>query len=125
MARPIMYTGYYAKTKKYEEAGLKPVAVSGKVPPFFKGDRIKEFAPRFETFSRWKNKEITNEEYETEYRDYLNTLNKDSICKYLGNNIILICYEKSGDFCHRHTLARWLMDNFCVEVIEWREADGK
>ena len=29
----MIYTGYYAKLK-YEEAGLIPVAISGKVPDF-------------------------------------------------------------------------------------------
>lgn len=25
-----------------------------------------------------------------------------------GKDIALICYEKSGSFCHRHVVARWL-----------------
>ena len=26
-------------------------------------------------------------------------------------DIALVCYEKPGDFCHRHLVAKWLTDN--------------
>jgi len=31
-------------------------------------------------------------------------------------DIILCCYEKPGEFCHRHVLANWLADK--IEVKE-------
>jgi len=33
-------------------------------------------------------------------------------------NVALVCYEKPGDFCHRHRVAKWFIDNG-VECIEW------
>lgn len=36
-------------------------------------------------------------------------------------NIALICYEKSGDFCHRHIVADWLKASG-IEVNEWVES---
>ena len=36
------------------------------------------------------------------------------------DNIILLCYEKSGDFCHRHILADWLEENFGYKVKEYQ-----
>ena len=33
-------------------------------------------------------------------------------------DIALVCYEKPGDFCHRHLVAQWLRDaGYSVE--EW------
>jgi len=26
----------------------------------------------------------------------------------IGDNVVLCCYEKPGDFCHRHILIKWL-----------------
>lgn len=26
-------------------------------------------------------------------------------------NIVLLCYEKPTDFCHRHLVAQWLIEN--------------
>lgn len=120
----MIYTGYYANIKKYEEAGLIPVAISGKVPDFYDGLTYKEFAPRWNTFKKWKNGEISNAEYVEEYKKYLNTLDKEDIKMDFDspnkcNNMILLCYEKSGDFCHRHVLADWLEENFGYEVKEY------
>ena len=64
----MIYTGYYANVKKYEEAGLVPVAISGVVPKFFDGFTYKEFAPRKEMFQKWKNGEIDNFEYTEMYK---------------------------------------------------------
>ena len=33
----MIYTGYFAKTKKYTEAGLTPASIAGKSPDFFNG----------------------------------------------------------------------------------------
>lgn len=120
----MIYTGYYAKLNSYKNLGLEPIAISGKVPDFYEGFCYPDFAPRYKMFQRWKNKEITNEGYVEEYRAHLNTLNKDEIDfdfkEYTveGNNIILLCYEKSGEFCHRHVLADWLEENFGWRIEE-------
>lgn len=120
----MIYTGYYANLKKYEEAGLVPVAISGVVPKFFDGLTYKEFAPRKEMFQKWKNGEIDNFQYTQEYKAYLNTLDKEEIKEdfdspHSCSNMILLCYEKSGDFCHRHALADWLEENFGYRVEEY------
>ena len=59
-----------------------------------------------------------------EYKKYLNTLDKEEIrddfdSPHNCNNTILLCYEKSGDFCHRHVLADWLEENFEYKVEEY------
>ena len=121
----MIYTGYYAKVKKYKENGLEPVAISGKVPDFFEGTTYPDFAPRYEMFQRWKNNEITNEGYTKEYRAYLDTLNKEEVefdfapYNTEDNNCVLLCYEKPEDFCHRHVLADWLEEKFGWKIKEF------
>lgn len=121
----MIYTGYYAKLKKYEEAGLVLVAISSVIPKFFDGLTYEEFAPRKEMFQKWKNGEIDNFEYAIMYKDYLDSLDKEEIREdfdspHKCDNMILLCYEKSGDFCHRHVLADWLEDNFGYKVEEYK-----
>ena len=36
------------------------------------------------------------------------------------HDCVLLCYEKPGDFCHRHILANWLEENFGFKVEEFR-----
>lgn len=122
----MIYTGYYAKLKEYENAGLTPIAVSGVIPKFYTDRyRYMDFAPRYSFFKAWKDKVISDSEYTKMYEDYLNTLNKEEIefdfkeYNTKEHNCILICYEKIGDFCHRHILANWLNKNFGYEVKEY------
>lgn len=123
----MIYTGYYAKLKVYKEAGLTPIAVSGKRPDFYEGLYYPDFAPRFEVFQQWKKGEITNEQYMQKYRFHLDTLDNNELKKDFqlynveGNDCVLLCYEKTGDFCHRHVLADWLEENFGFRVEEYGE----
>ena len=121
----MIYTGYYAKIKKYKEFGIEPIAISGKVPDFYNGLTYPDFAPRYSAFQMWKDEEITNEKYIELYRTHLDTVIKGIIRTDFepyskeGKDCVLLCYEKSGDFCHRHILADWLRENFGFEVREF------
>lgn len=121
----MIYTGYYAKLKKYKEDGLYPIAISGKIPDFYGGAYWDDFAPRYEDFLEWKSGQTSDIQYTKKYRNWLNSLNKQEIkdvLKELENedrDIIFLCYEKPGDFCHRHILADWLEENMGVRVDEY------
>ena len=57
------------------------------------------------------------------HEQVLNTLNPDTVVKELeclaeSDNIILVCYEKPRDFCHRHLVSDWLNKNG-YKVMEW------
>ena len=46
----------------------------------------------------------------------LNALSAEQVINELKTmspteDIALVCYEKPGDFCHRHLVAKWLTDN--------------
>lgn len=113
-----MYTGYFAKLKKYQEAGLVPVSIAGKAPSWYKGLEYKKLAPKWEFFNEWKNgsHKGDNDYYIQEFNDkILKNLSITTVIHDLmeltnaePNNIILLCYEKPEDFCHRHLVADWI-----------------
>lgn len=119
----MIYTGYYAKLKKYEEKGLLPISIAGKAPQFYTGVQYKKFAPSWDIFSKWKSGEISNGQYTERFKkEVLGKLDKAQIKSYLNsfeNDIILLCYEKSGDFCHRHIVAKWIEDELGLKVQEY------
>lgn len=119
-----IYTGYYAKIKKYTEAGLVPVSIAGRAPAFYNGIQFKKLAPTFEIFNAWKTGEINDFEYTSKFRkEVLGNLDKLYIKEALaafGEEIILLCYEKSGDFCHRHIVADWIEEALGVPVEEFQ-----
>ena len=36
----------------------------------------------------------------------------------MGDNAVMLCYEKPGDFCHRHLIADWITKNTGITVEE-------
>ena len=67
----MIYTGYFAKVKQYENAGLTTVSISGKAPDFYKGPEYKGLAPRWQMFSDWKKGKIDNFGYTKLFNQYL------------------------------------------------------
>ena len=112
-----MYTGYYAQLKKYLADGLYPVSIAGKCPDWYHGAEYKKLAPKWEFFSEWKNgsHKGDNKYYIKNFKELvLDKLDPAQVIKELEeitgvskDKIILLCYEKPDDFCHRHLVADW------------------
>lgn len=113
-----MYTGYFAKLKKYQEAGLVPVSIALKSPDWYHGFEYKKLAPNWDILSAWKSGEHEGDVdyYTKHFEEALDTLRPEDVIielKQFGllQDIILLCYEKPDDFCHRHLVANWLNKN--------------
>ena len=119
-----IYTSYFAKVKQLQESGFNNlVCVAGYAPKFFYDISNARFypdlAPRRTWFWEWKNKHLTNDWYIERYNEtVLSKLNPEKVVEDLGDNAVMICYEKPGDFCHRHIIADWLHKNTGIEVKE-------
>ena len=114
-----MYTGYYSQLKKYLADGLYPVSIAGKCPDLYHGAEYKKLAPKWVFFSEWKNgshkgdNDYYIKHFNEEVLDKLRAEDVINDLKQFGllQNIILLCYEKPTDFCHRHLVADWLNKN--------------
>ena len=120
-----LFTGYFAQIRKYINTGLVCISISGKAPSFYTGLEYKKLAPKYSFFIKYKNREIGEEEYTSEYyRLVLNNLDPQKVIEDINNltnfanYIVLLCYEKPGDFCHRHIAAKWLSENTNFKVEE-------
>lgn len=108
-----MNTSYFAKYK-----GENAVSIAGKAPDWYKGREYKKLAPKYWFFKAYKDGDITEEEYTLcYYKEILGFLNPETVYKELGENAVLLCWEKSG-FCHRHIVARWLEKELGIEIKE-------
>lgn len=113
----MIYTGYFAKTKKYMEAGLVPISIAGKAPVFYEGIQYKKLAPSFNLVYSYKSGEITSEEYIPLY--YKEVLNRYTVLEIQsdlsslseGKDVVLLCYETPKDFCHRQVVSEWFRQN--------------
>ena len=120
-----IYTSYFANLKKISKE-LIPIAICGKSPEWYKGIEYKKLAPKYDFFMEWKQSSAPNknEIYTKQFgKQVLDKLSIENVLKDLseksnGKDVVLLCYEKPSDFCHRHLVCEWLNDNG-VECSEY------
>lgn len=118
-----MLTSYFAMMRHFPD-NLTPIAICAKVPAWYEGKVYKKVAPSFDILMAYK-KTRDEETYTKAYNQFLKTLDADQVVKDLmalsdGKEVVLLCYEKSSDFCHRHLLAKWLKDHG-YNCEEWKK----
>ena len=111
-----IYTGYFAKIKSYREKGLITISIA-RFNKYYSGASLKLLAPTSEMIREPENT------YIPKYNDILSKLSKKGIYDEIkrlsnGNDAILLCYEKPGDFCHRNLAAKWLSE-IAGEITEY------
>lgn len=125
MVFEMMYTSYFAQLKNLP-ADVVPVAICGKSPEWYTGLQYKKVAPKYGFFMEWKRNH-DNDDYVKHFNEeVLADLDPQEvykeICQLAGSsNIVLLCYEKSGDFCHRHLVAKWFQEHG-IPCEEWQKA---
>lgn len=128
-----MKTSYYAKfsrLSKEEKSRYIPVLISTSLPKWFL-DReeyymeYKLLAPSSDNVFKLKNNKMSQEDFINAYTDKLKGLDLEQILEDLydyegimDTEIVLLCYEKSTDFCHRHILREHLNENFNTNITE-------
>lgn len=109
-----MNTSYFAKYK-----GENAVSIAGKCPDWFKGRQYKKLAPKYDWWKKWRNESLSEEWYKEQYyKTILDKLDTRQVYEELGENAVLLCWEKSGKFCHRHLVAEWFQKELGIEVNE-------
>lgn len=108
-----IYTSYFAKYKELPE-DLTAVSIC-RFTPWWVGDMSSytKLAPTTNLLLGYKHGRVTKEEYIEEYKR--ETLYRVPVPKILEEltallqeghtGIVLFCYEKPHDFCHRHIVA--------------------
>lgn len=123
-----MFTSYFAKTKKLLDSGhTNLVAISGYIPEFYSkqmetDNRLswcKCLAPKKSWFFQWKNGEFDNEKYVELYKEtVLEKIDIEELIKKIGEDAVLLCYEKPEDFCHRHIAADYIEKKTGISIKE-------
>lgn len=108
----MIYTSYFGNWRKWTNKAI-PISIARSTPVGFKGTCYKKLAPSSELLKDWQNHKINEEEYTRRFYAELSKLDKNEIIQELtelapGYDIVLLCYEKKNDFCHRHLVAAWL-----------------
>lgn len=109
-----MKTSYFSKSGHLE----KVVSIARGVPIGWKGRQYLNLAPPWELINQYKtdkNESLYNNHYK---HLVLDKLNPEKVYNELGDDAILLCWEKSNTFCHRYIVAEWFYKNLQIEVEE-------
>ena len=99
------------------------VAISVSVPKGYSNRRCKKLAPPYFMVKKSKSGEMTDEEFERLFKEHvLDKLDANEILAEIGDDAILLCWEKPRQFCHRTLVAEWLSEELGIEVKE-RESE--
>lgn len=137
----MIYTTYFANLKNLDHETCCPIAICGKSPDGYKGLEYKKLAPKWWFFKEWKENHDDDFYIENFNKEVLGVTSPQRVMMDIRNliafvygldsvsfgdrwwekvpyDIYLVCYEKPGDFCHRHLVADW----FTANGIEVKEA---
>ena len=112
----MIYTSYFAKVNKLPE-NARCISICLSPPKGYNGLEYKALAPTWDILKKYKMN-MDQDEYAAAFRAMLSRLNPREVLKdfysmlnYEDRDMILLCYEKPPDFCHRHLVAEWFTNN--------------
>ena len=114
-------TSYYGNLRKLKAANIVPISIALWTPKWYTGLTCKDVAPK----AYMLNDDLTQEQYTEMYkRNVLSQHYPSSIVEKIrrlsqGKDCALLCYEKPGEFCHRHILADWLNKELNAGIEEY------
>lgn len=107
-----MYTSYFAKYK-----GNQGINIAMKSPNWFTGYSYPQLFPKRSFLFQYFNDKDENAYTKAYYDQVLLKLYPNQVYNDLQNKVLL-CYEKSGSFCHRRLVADWIFNTIGIEVKE-------
>lgn len=121
------FTSYFGNSRKLKEAGVNMICVAIGKPRFIAGiPQMLNVCPTRYMVSG----PCSREEYLKLYDRILASQDANQVVKQIemlsgGKDVALCCYEKPGDFCHRHILAKWITENTGIEITEFGVVEKK
>lgn len=121
-----IYTSYYAKAARMQ--GLK-IGISLSLPKDVNvNGQVKWLAPSWDVLKEYKYGAGTmaakQERYTESFMKQLESIPKAQLDAFVAKlkeqkgNVFLLCYERTGAFCHRHIVAKWLNDMYGLDITE-------
>lgn len=115
----MIYTSYFSNHRNFGD--LTPISIARFSPKWFEGECIydtqfKNIVPNRQLLNDFKHNNLSEVEYAQRYVKLIIDVN----FKLLYNSYqdyVFLCYEKKGDFCHRHVL-RFIMNRFGFKMEE-------
>ena len=121
---PSILTSYFAAVPQladqYPNHAL--VSIARRKPDWLELPTWFQLAPSRNLLWSYKNGDVTEEQFTETYLLRLGMMNAKATVGALvdcyGPRLVLLCWERPYEFCHRKLAARWLLAEGGVEVLE-------
>lgn len=121
----VCYTSYFGMLCKLP-SNVVPVCITRHKPRWYDGLCCQSLRPSQLILDAYRINQITQDEYKHMYTQQVllrlcpaRIMNKLQRLVGSGCTPALMCYEKSGQFCHRHIVSDWLTA-YGLPCIEWQ-----
>jgi len=108
-------TSYFAKYHEADGVSIALKSVSG-----FRGRVYPDLYPTWDLLNEYKKTGDEKKYIKQYHEDVLSKLDPQKVYNDL-KDCVLLCWEKSGKFCHRRIVAKWIEKNIGVEVPEFEQ----
>lgn len=117
-----MNTSYYFSSR-ISKPGMNLVAVSNSYPLYLSclkdARHYRKLCPGWSLVKDYKKKVISRQNYIEIYQeDILDKLDPEKTYQDLGEDAVILCWEKPKAFCHRRLIADWFYDRLQIKVNE-------
>ena len=120
----MIYTSYFANLKNIPE-NITPIAICRFPPKSWYGTRAYTLIPTLKALKDYQNTG-DEETFRKRYFEGIDGLDAKLLANILAqmnpnsdtHDVVLVCYEGPGKFCHRHLVAEWFNANG-IECKEW------
>lgn len=118
-------TGYFGQLKKYISMGYTPLGIVQFKPKWYMYKNLRKYAPPLELFNDYKTGRIGIERFKLEYDLYLDSVGlfyfQETLAKFEKDGVdkvVLLCFEKSDECCHRRVLAKRIKSDLGIDCSE-------
>jgi uncharacterized protein YeaO (DUF488 family) len=119
-----IYTSYFANYRKFPKdcIAFSLARILKWESPM---EKLIQFAPSNDLFNAYKSGMLSEEDFKEVYLNQLNDLSEDELDEIVSKiiespseDVLLLCYEKKGDFCHRHILREFINNKYNLKIKE-------
>ena len=87
-------------------------------PLGFKFNQYLQLAPKRWFLEKYKKDNDCQFFIDHYYNEVLDNLNPEQVYEDIGPSGVMVCWEGSDKFCHRHIVAEWLENQLGIKVKE-------
>lgn len=122
-----VYTSYYGSRELPEDAVRVQISVS-KPRGFAVDESILDLSPDSSTLWAYKDRRINDAEYTRRFYAKIDGKEAEILSKlddiqkrHPGKDVVLLCWEKPGEFCHRRLFADWAKEHLSLDIREFKQ----